>query len=749
MSRRAAGQPRRRPASAWVAVAVGLATLMPAARAAESPAAGVGGVHRTGFWTPVWLPAAARSPAANRAWVEDADGQLVGSPPASLEAEGEPAGARWCVRPGRPAAELVIAPAAGQGDEGAVGPLAPSSSGPLPGTRVASTAPLLLLHGDLPAATAAARLVAGERTAMDVVRLTAGPIPPRLSPRDLDGFDAAVICGREIGSLDRDTLAAIDGWVRRGGRLVFIAGRSAAAVAAADSPAAAWLPARRLTLAPVRRLGGLEAYARSGGLTGRAPRDGVETPRFEPPLAGVVEAAADSGDAVPLAIRRGHGLGTIAWLGLDLDEPWATAWPGCDRLLAVLLGGRSEADGGLAVTETGRRRPPDMAGQLRVALDTFPAGEGRPASTGVPFEVIAGLGVLYVLALYPLDWWLVSRSGRPGLSWITLPALAAGFTAAAWGLGGLWGRDAPARSRAAEVIDIDAAGGLVRGSAWLATRSPSNATIDLAVAANMSLASEPDAAVSWFADSGPGFGGVDARAAHPSLAAGPYAYGDSLATLGGVPIAAASSRLFEAEWTGTATTAAASSTLVQDARGLLRGTLAHQLPFPLSRCRLLHGGWLYDVGDLEPGETFDTEAGRGPRSLAADLTRRVAVGERDRTQRWDPADGDVARILEIASFYRAAGGIAYTGLELGRLARLDLSPLLAVDRAILVGLAPAAAQGTTWSIAVRQEGADAAPLPAEAAAASLVRIAIPLSAAPAPDAEPVTEPGPAPASEPP
>jgi hypothetical protein len=747
MKSRAAGLIRLPVGLPMAAAIIATAAIPPAVPGADSPAAGIGGVHRTGFWTAVWLEESATQSADRRAWVEDADDQLVGSPP-GLRPAGDGGGPiRWSVRPGRPAARLAIGRGAGEGGPPAgehnpsgrpLAVQAPDTGDPFPGEASPSTRPLLLLHGDVPAAAAAARLVAGERPAMEVVQLAAGPVPPGIVPRDLDAFDAAIFCGRELTQFDNGVLAAVDGWVRCGGQLVLVAGRSSAAIAAADGVAAEWLPARQFELVPVRRLGGLEAYARSGGLSSRMPRQGLDAPRFTAPIAGVVEATAGDGDNLPLVVRRGHGLGTITWLGLDLDEPWATAWPGCDRLLGILLGGRSDADGSLAATETGRRRPPDLAGQFRVALDGFPARAGRSASTSVPFEVIAGLGVLYLLALYPVDWWLVSRSGRPGLSWLTLPLLAAGFTAAAWALGGLWGRDAPARCRMAEVLDIDAASRLVRGSSWLAIRSPDNGRLDVAVSAASSVAREADAAVSWFADSGRGFGGVDALVAHPSLAAGPYAYGDSLATLAGAPIAAASSRLFEAEWVGTAAMSPATSSLTRDARGLLRGSITHHLPFALVGCRLLHGGWLYDVGDLAPGQTFDTESGRGPRSLAADLTRRVAVGDRDRTQRWDPADTDAGRILEVAGLHQAAGGVAYTGLELGRFARLDLSPLLAVDRGILVGLAVDGSRGTDWSVMLRSEAGDqageGAGLPIEAAAASLVRIVIPLAAAPTPEA---------------
>jgi hypothetical protein len=690
--------------------------------------AGIGGVHRTGSWTPLAIPVSDGRAERVRAWVADADGQLVGSPPLEGEAGAADGVARACVRPGRPAARLVIdslAATAGSGTP--LGRIAETAT-PLPGDAVSSTTPLVLVHGDLPAAAAALRLFAGERTPATVVRLAAAPIPPGLTPRDLDAFDEAIICGREVATLSRDTLTAIDGWIRGGGRLVLIAGKSAVEVAARGSPAADWLPGTEPRLVRLGRFGSLEAFARSGGLAGRVPPQGVQVPRFAKPAmpAGLVEVFEGSPAEQPLVIRRAHGLGTITWLGLDIDTAWAAAWPGCDRLIAAVLGGRAAPEDSLAVVDPGRPRVPDLAGQLRVALDMFPAPN---AARGVPFEILAGLGLLYALALYPLDWWLVSRSGRPWLSWLTLPVLAGGFTAAAWCIAGLWGHRAPPRCRVADVLDIDVAGGFVRGSGWLAASSPANATLDVSVAAAGGLAvTGADEAVSWLADGGTGFGGVDAATAHPSLAADDYAYGDTLADLVGVPIAAASSRLFEASWTASAATPATSSTLVRDARGLVRGTIVNQLPFVLKECRLLHAGWLYDIGDFEPAATFDTEAGRGPRSLAAALTRRIAAGDRDQAQRWDTASLEVDRILEVAGFHAAVGGVAYTAVEPGRLRRLDLSPLLAVDRAILVGLAPAGVRGTDWMIRFRGDHAKPLAVAPEAAdSGTLVRIVVPLS----------------------
>ena len=53
--------------------------------------------------------------------------------------------------------------------------------------------------------------------------------------------------------------------------------------------------------------------------------------------------------------------------------------------------------------------------------------------------------------------------------------------------------------------------------------------------------------------------------------------------------------------------------------------------------------------------------------------------------RYDARSRDPADWLEILTFHRAAGGVGYTGLENRDLAELDLSDLLTLDRAILLG----------------------------------------------------------------
>jgi hypothetical protein len=89
----------------------------------------------------------------------------------------------------------------------------------------------------------------------------------------------------------------------------------------------------------------------------------------------------------------------------------------------------------------------------------------------------------------------------------------------------------------------------------------------------------------------------------------------------------------------------------------------------------------------------------------------------------------------VAGFHAAAGGLGYTTVEPGRLRRLDLSPLLAVDRAIVVGRAPPGVRGTTWEISLNRDRMEPVSLAPQAAdSGTLVRIVVPL-----PDATPPAE----------
>jgi hypothetical protein len=691
---------------------------------------GLGGVHRTGVWTPivVALPEPQSAGGTWQVWVEDPDGQWVRSPAAVSTSGTGAARVRLRARFGRPSGGVQLeGPADGVASRRTFVAVPPA---------LAADERVLLVIGALDAADRAARLMAREDGAAPQVISVADPRDlaagaPGMTARDLDGVDQIVVCGTALATepdeLARDVLEAIDGWVRGGGSLVFIAGESAARGAPAGSIAARWLPGplgtpgRIERLVPLRRSAALETFGRAGRPLDKAALAGLQVPLLADAgrIDGTIVAFEGRSAAdLPLVVRSVRGFGTLTWLGIDIDRPAFRAWPGTDTLLVELLEQHErKAAGGRAGESVGAAL--DLAGQLRAAVDRF------PGVASVPFELIAGLGLLYVACLYPLDWWLTARGGRPALAWVSLPVIVALFSGLAWSTGQRW-KGAEWRRSAAGVVDVDTASGFVRGRSWTGAWSPVNAALDVAASPAVAAAAQsPDLAVSWCAATGRGLGGTDAPAPHPALGARDYSYAETLAGLAGVPIAADASRLFEADWTASIGAAGSPAMIVasleRDAQAALRGLVESRLPFALEGCVLVHAGWLYDVGQLEPGGRFEPSAGRGPRSLAGALTRRTAAKDRDVSERWDTASADVDRILEIAGLYRAAGGSSYTSLDAGRLARIDLSPVLDTGRAVLIGRGPA---GTDWRLDVAT-GQASSPAPA-AAQTAIWRFVLPL-----------------------
>lgn len=738
----------------WRAILGGAAYLVASlAAGVQSPCAdeprwdvqvGLGGVYRTGLWTPLVVSRKSR-PATSTpsgqssdescpiggclyAWVEDPDGQFVRSPPAPLSTDvGGTQVARLCVRFGRPTGRVLIQE---PGQE-------PTHHGvPLP---IGSTETVLLVVGNLPNAERAARLLARDDGTRPRVVIAQDLDALGKSARDFDGVDAIILCGRSllgsenvgdsgnaVSTIPEDrlaTLTGIDSWVRQGGRLVFVAGECAPMLVDAQPAAAAWLPGPIghpggiARMVPLRRLTAIETYGRASRPLEKNATSSLQVPLLAnvSQLDGVIEAFAGNAPTdLPLVVRTAHGFGTITWIGIDIDQGAFRTWQGTDTLLVELLGGRlrTAASGRAGEMHLG---VPDLAAQLRMAIDQFVGVQA------VPFELIVGLAMLTIGCLYPLDWWLVSRwGGRPWLAWISLPVLVALLSSLAWTTASRWKGDAWEVSHA-EIIDIDATSRLVRAAAWAGVWSPANASLDVgatptlgavqsAVEAPLQAAAcglvdgSVESAVSWCADSGRSIGSTDAAMPHPSLATENYGYGASLASLVGVPIAASSSRLFELQWTARAEGSPATVSLDINAQGTLRGGIAHHLPFPLSQCVLVHAGWLYEIGRLATHQRYEPDTGRGPRSLTGALTHRAASRENDVAIRWDTSSVDTARILEIAGFHAAVGGRGYTSLESGRLERIDLSPLLRVDRAVLVGWGPA---GTAWNTSWNESGCEA------------------------------------------
>ena len=666
---------------------------------------GLDGIVRAGHWTPVTLriPQSLAQPSTRYVAVEakDPDGQWLRSPLVRPTLINDTQwAARLLVKIGSRDSTIravVIDTAEPNADRSHLSQIVAAKIVPIP-QLLESSQEVLMLLGDLENATRASRLATREDgTRMLVVspepRSESIPLSSAFGPAGLtfDGVDKAIICGNAVTrGISEDRLLELDAWIRGGGDLLLITGMSLPAAASTSPSLESWLPGKFSRLVPLRRASALETYARSSRPLARRAIEELQVPIFEDPpkIQGVIEASVGGTENdPPLVVRRAYGFGRITWIGIDLDTRMFASWPGTDSLVLKLLDIQDRGDSDGRAGEA-RRGGLDLAGQLRLAVDNY------LSVSVIPFELIALIGLLYVAALYPLDWWIARKSERfRWITWLTLPLIVLAFTGIAWSTSQRFKPDGW-QIHTAGVFDIDQATRTCRSTSFAGIWSSNNGRFNLSTSPTQGTTREDSrAVVSWFAASGRNIGGPDALTPHPSLAGAPYEYGSSVARLQNISIAAASSQLFEASSTSRLPTVSIQSTLSRTGQGTLRGTITNQLQISLSDCVLMHAGWLYDIGTLRPGDTFDLEAGKGPRSLGAFLTKKQAVKDRNVSARWKSDDRDISRILEVAGMHRATGGPEYTGLQSGRLEHIDMTHLLALDRIILMGKGPPA---TKW-----------------------------------------------------
>jgi hypothetical protein len=484
-----------------------------------------------------------------------------------------------------------------------------------------------------------------------------------------------------------DQLAALKKWVALGGRLILSAGAQAEAILGTDGKLQEFAPGEFVKATPLTRTIGLETLTGSPlSLRDAFGRGGLPVAQWKE-FTGAIELREGAGEPPnrPLVIRFPYRFGQVVLANFDIDHAGLVAWPGQPAFLASLLtaGKREEAD----ITEESRGQVTelgytDMSGQLRMSLEQF------PSVTFVDFTSIAVLIFVYLILIGPGDYFFLDRLGLPKhWTWFTFPLVTVIFAALGVYLAGR-AHGESVRVTQAEVVDLDASSGLMRGTHWTHLYSPQTLLFDLTVKPNAEVAKEIDVDGGWLGWQGlpgKGVGGLGATQT-AAVRVNPYheAAPDSKPKLTGLPLQTASSKALEGRWWGEFAGQDVSA-LELDAFGTLRGELTNPLPVELIEPRLLYAGWMYFLPDpLAAGETVDLRRLRYF-SLEARLTQRKSRGDKDVSTPWDRQLTDVGQIVPMMLFHGAARGQAYTGLSHRYQSALDLSEHLTSGRAVLVG----------------------------------------------------------------
>jgi hypothetical protein len=437
-----------------------------------------------------------------------------------------------------------------------------------------------------PAIVSALRLPANANGAEPtIITLRVTDLPGRIEA--WDALDRLVWQDVDSAALRPEQLASLRGWLAGGGRLTIVGGTA--------GPAS--LSVLPDDLLPYRPLSVLDVDAASfAGLIG--PRQGK--PVIVPALAGDAAAArgrilARSGDRV-IAGEARYGGGVVTLVGVDPTGDWLARTPASDALWARLIPLRAVGPGAA------------LGGPLVLGDDSQMLGAlmNLPALALPPVGGLIGLLAGYVLLVGPVNYLVLRRIDRREWAWLTMPALVAAFTVAAFVYGNTL--------RGGQVILNQLA--VVRGAAgtsdglaqvYIGVFSPNRTTYQLDVPGGALLSSPSSSDMFGGFDSSANSGSLDILQGETTrvrdLAVG---YNTLRAVRADVPVAAPKV-----------------SVSVRLDNGRMVGTVQNNSTVTLERAAVVLGGTVASLGDLAPGGSaaIDVEVTGNP--FGQGITERV------------------------------------------------------------------------------------------------------------------------------
>ena len=524
---------------------------------------------------------------------------------------------------------------------------------------------------------------------------------------DLDAVDAIVMAAGEGYAIDESDSRALSEWVAAGGQLVLSVGSMRAAWV--RSPLASWVPIRAEGDRQVSDsdLRGLETWAIAGE---RIP--------FQGRVGGTVLGLPDGRTSVaslsgPLVGEVAWGFGRVTMLAVDIDRQPLARWVELPRLVERLVEG-SRPDEPVAVAD-GSRSNRGTGG----ALSYSGISDLKTQLHGVQdeFQEVTRLGIWQVLLLVivvlllvgPVDFVVVRYLlKRPQATWVTLPLIIVTSTSlAVWSGTSVSGPLVLVNQL--DILDLDTLEGHVVGRSWVTIYSGQSQRLRIVARPPGWLGSQPSPVGSacWLGWSGVPevtFGGMH-RGGRRLVEEPDYRVktGSVQASIDDLPVAVSSTRTLSAAWQGSRATDLVTVSLQSSGVGQLSGELSHKLPGSIDDWLIAFGSRIYMPrssegrrGSWKSGITLELESDDVrneslKRYLTRTITRTVARRQGYGTDvltvagQYEPLNRDPFDWLETLTFHRAAGGSGFTGLENRDLDALDLSQLIQLDRAVLIG----------------------------------------------------------------
>ena len=390
-----------------------------------------------------------------------------------------------------------------------------------------------------------------------------------------------------------------------------------------------------------------------------------------------------------MVIRSPRVFGQIVFVAADLDRAPLNRWADRPKLVARLLDiDVSAEESGSADSTVMHYGFEDIAGQLRSAMDRF------HGVRLVPFVVVVVLVIFYIILIGPVDYFFLKKVvGRMQWTWLTFPLIVLVFCVGAYYLA-YYLKGNQLRVNQVDIVDVDTANGFVRGTSWANIFSPRMEKYNLSYRPNApdgGPLDETQLLTAWLGLPGSGLGGMNQRAGGIAWQSH-YDFTPNLDAMLGVPIQVWSTKSITGRWKGFCKQYPKAR--LHRADDLLDGRVTNTLGFTLHDCMIAYGRWVYEFGEIEPGETVRIKDAKSAKSLKTWLTgrHRVMGGDEKHVKQqatpYEAGNTDIKYILRQMMFYKAAGGKNYSHLTNRYQPFIDFSELVKLDRAVLVGYGP-------------------------------------------------------------
>ena len=538
---------------------------------------------------------------------------------------------------------------------------------------------LVNLGGSLDLEQAALRTGGGGLSSFTVSHLERPEQFPE-SERGYDGVSLIAISTKDlswVNALNAKQSSAIIQWVLHGGRVLVSLGESCLQL-----PKDSWLQSLLLGTIQDRLTdvdpGPLESWVNSG-----TPLQSLTCVRMESPKAIVdLTAMTSRREPFPMVLRYAMGFGQVTLLATDLDSEMLYKWNDRKNLTEKLIGRQVRANENATSYTMGFS---DLSGQLRAALDVFPAVQS------VTLTTLAFIVLLFLVLIGPIDYFVFNVwLKRPKWTWTTLMITTLISCAAI-----AWFRDSwkpkTLLLNSLDVMDIDQQTGTVMGTSWMHLYSGNEGLYDVeskVLPIGDSSVEIRQTTLDWMGLPGSGLGGFEsAVSSDRGMPSYQIAGKGSSTMIHQMGIQTAATKSLQSHWVGEMKLKDETDLRVVLGSDLLEGVWQNGLEVDLLDASLMYRNWQYQMPSrVRAGQKIEFTVMSEPKDLARRFQRRQVVEGSERSVPWDPESrSDLDRLLEMLLFYQAAGGEGYVHLSHRYLNRYDYSDLLKMDRAIVLG----------------------------------------------------------------